>query len=90
MMSYSSDYVHPDDQTQPFDMTPGFKPFTARHLFVALYLQFITSSNKNNRNLLSYNKSILHKPRLPYLIWINYYTMQDYQMLLANLEISEY
>ena len=21
-------YVHPDDQTQPFDMTPGFKPFT--------------------------------------------------------------
>ena len=22
------DYVHPDDQTQPFDMTPGFKPFT--------------------------------------------------------------
>ena len=24
------DYVHPDDQTQPtFEMTPGFKPFTA-------------------------------------------------------------
>ena len=22
------DYIHPDDQTQPFDMTPGFKPFT--------------------------------------------------------------
>ena len=22
------DYVHPDDQTQPFQMTPGFKPFT--------------------------------------------------------------
>ena len=21
-------YVHPDDQTQPFDITPGFKPFT--------------------------------------------------------------
>ena len=21
------DYVHPDDQTQPFEMTPGFKPF---------------------------------------------------------------
>ena len=21
-------YVHPDDQTQPFEMTPGFKPFT--------------------------------------------------------------
>ena len=20
------DYVHPDDQTQPFEMTPGFKP----------------------------------------------------------------
>ena len=22
------DYVHRDDQTQPFEMTPGFKPFT--------------------------------------------------------------
>ena len=22
------DYVHPDDQSQPFEMTPGFKPFT--------------------------------------------------------------
>ena len=22
------DYVHPDDQTQPFEMTPGSKPFT--------------------------------------------------------------
>ena len=22
------DYVHPDDQTQPFEMTPAFKPFT--------------------------------------------------------------
>ena len=22
------DYVHPNDQTQPFEMTPGFKPFT--------------------------------------------------------------
>ena len=24
------DYVHPDDQTQPFEMTPGFKPFTEK------------------------------------------------------------
>ena len=24
------DYVHPDDQTQPFEMTPGFKPFTVK------------------------------------------------------------
>ena len=22
------DYNHPDDETQPFEMTPGFKPFT--------------------------------------------------------------
>ena len=22
------DYVHPNDQTQPFEMPPGFKPFT--------------------------------------------------------------
>ena len=21
------DYIHPHDQTQPFEMTPGFKPF---------------------------------------------------------------
>ena len=27
------DYVHPDDQTQPFEMTPGFKPFTIIILF---------------------------------------------------------
>ena len=26
------DYVHPDDQTQPFEMTPGFKPFTKKIL----------------------------------------------------------
>ena len=26
--SPSPDYVHLDDQTQPFEMTPGFKPFT--------------------------------------------------------------
>ena len=26
------DYVHPDDQTQPFEMIPGFKPFTAKIL----------------------------------------------------------
>ena len=24
------DYVHPEDQTQPFEMTPGFKPFTKK------------------------------------------------------------
>ena len=26
--SLIQDYVHPDDQTQPSEMTPGFKPFT--------------------------------------------------------------
>ena len=32
------DYVHPDDQTQPpFEMTPGFKPFTV--------LQHVTFNN---------------------------------------------
>ena len=25
------DYVHPDDQTQMTQMTPGFKPFTVIH-----------------------------------------------------------
>ena len=29
------EYVHPDDQTQPtFEMTPGFKPFTTKIMFV--------------------------------------------------------
>ena len=28
------DYVHPDDQTQPFEMTPGFKPFTIIDFFM--------------------------------------------------------
>ena len=30
------DYVHPDDQTQPtFEMTPGFKTFTALQIMLA-------------------------------------------------------
>ena len=32
------DYVHLDDQTQPFEMTPGFKPFTLLLLLVLLLL----------------------------------------------------
>ena len=28
------DYVHPDDQTQPFEMTPGFKPFTVLYFLL--------------------------------------------------------
>ena len=28
ILSSDKNYVHPDDQTQPFEMTPGFKPFT--------------------------------------------------------------
>ena len=31
------DYVHPDDQTQPFEMTPGFKPFTVLPLLFFKY-----------------------------------------------------
>ena len=30
------DYVHPDDQTQPFEMTPGFKPFTVLYINIRL------------------------------------------------------
>ena len=29
------DYVHPDNQTQPFEMTPGFKPFTEDINFIS-------------------------------------------------------
>ena len=35
------DYIHPDDQTQPtFEMTPGFKPFTALQIMLALIVTF--------------------------------------------------
>ena len=30
------DYVHPDDQIQPFEMTPGFKPFTVENFSTRL------------------------------------------------------
>ena len=30
------DYVHPDDQTQPFEITPGFKPFTVSHITISI------------------------------------------------------
>ena len=29
------DYAHTDDQTQPFEMTPGFKPFTINNLLTS-------------------------------------------------------
>ena len=29
------DYVHPEDQTQPFEMTPGFKPFTMTRIVIS-------------------------------------------------------
>ena len=35
------DYVHLDDQTQPFEMTPGFKPFT----IPIMLLQSLTAVN---------------------------------------------
>ena len=35
------DYVHPADQTQPFEMTPGFKPFTVLKVF--LFSIFLTN-----------------------------------------------
>ena len=37
------DYVHPDDQTQPFEMIPGFKPFTRAKFarFGLLWFNFI-------------------------------------------------
>jgi len=35
------DYVHPDDQTQPFEMTSGFKPFTMFTYIVKVFIFFI-------------------------------------------------
>jgi len=40
------DYVHPDDQTQPFEMTPGFKPFTL-YIPVLLCVKAKESNTKN-------------------------------------------
>ena len=31
------DYIHPDDETQSFEMTPGFKPFTILLLFFLMF-----------------------------------------------------
>ena len=43
------DYVHPDDQTQPtFEMTPGFKPFTVKHVIIRAFL-FIPPSRIEER-----------------------------------------
>ena len=36
------DYVHPDDPTQPFEMTPGFKPFTKiRKFLLYCFMKFL-------------------------------------------------
>ena len=54
------DYVHPDDQTQPFEMSPGFKPFKvfkwsknhgSRHYFVTKHLRIlINQTSKGDVN----------------------------------------
>ena len=36
------DYVHPDDQTQPFEVTPGFKPFTVLNVVIKRCSVFIS------------------------------------------------
>ena len=37
------DYVHLDGQTQPLEMTPGFKPFTVllKDMFITLFIHNI-------------------------------------------------
>ena len=42
------DYVHPDDQTQPIEMTPGFKPFTVSIVEVNLILACCKRKVVNN------------------------------------------
>ena len=45
------DYAHPDDQTQPFEMTPGFKPFTdSHHCHISCWLHQLSWTNKNIKN----------------------------------------
>ena len=36
------DYVHPDDPTQPFEITPGFKPFTVLNGYVELKISIFS------------------------------------------------
>ena len=36
------DYVHPEDQTQPFEVTPGFKPFTVLNVVIKRCSVFIS------------------------------------------------
>ena len=40
--SPTQDYVHPDDQTQPFEMTPGFRPVTVLGPLLHLASKVIT------------------------------------------------
>ena len=43
------DYVHPDDQTPTFEMTPGFKPFTVLERFVWEKNPIVSVTYENER-----------------------------------------
>ncbi|MCG8408622.1 MAG: hypothetical protein MI923_25750, partial [Phycisphaerales bacterium] len=57
------DYVHPDDQTQPFEMTPGFKPFT-NALFLCLHIWKMAITCINHQTLIYFNRETLDSPIL--------------------------
>ena len=46
------DYVHPDDQTQPFEMTPGFKPFTIIIMIVIIIIKVNYNYYKDSPRIL--------------------------------------
>ena len=53
------DYVHSDDQTQPFEMTPGFKPFTKGLAII----------RGNTLNCVDYFKILLTIEQAPWMVF---------------------
>ena len=57
--AYYSGLRSPDDQTQPFEMTPGFKPFTVSLLFCLRCDPLIVFRRQNHRTL-NFRKTMSH------------------------------
>ena len=51
------DYVHPDDQTQPFEMTPGFKPFTKKLACIHVVFSEPGTSEKTEETKSLFNRN---------------------------------
>ena len=68
------DYVHPDDQIQPFEMTSGFKPFTVLLLLLLMNVLGQLKELWTHRALYMYPTKDLRslpKPRSLFEMWSN-------------------